>query len=382
MHVVQISFFVDPERRSPETLLDEWRSLAEIADSVASTGAQVTVIQASMVPRQVQRSGVTFHFIAPERAGARLTSSAAFQSLLRDLAPDVIHVHGLAFPREVCELRDLVPNVPTLLQDHADRVPYFWRRSGWRRGAAAAAGVSFCSRAQAGPFQRAGLLAPEMPIFEIPEATSLFTPGDKKEARSATGMHGSPAVLWVAHLDANKDPLTVLNAVSVAARSLPELQLWCCYISAPLLSAVQSRIKRDARLRDRVHLLGCVPHEQIEELMRAADCFVLASHREGGNFSLIEALATGLTPIVTDIPSSRALTGDGTVGTLWPCGNWRALARELQTTAVEQRADTRSHVRAYYEAQLSSTAIGQKLISAYNQLIETRRPASTALAVS
>jgi glycosyltransferase involved in cell wall biosynthesis len=194
----------------------------------------------------------------------------------------------------------------------------------------------------------------------------VFVPGDKAEARSATGMYGSPAVLWVAHLDANKDPLTVLSAVSEAALDLKELQLWCCYASAPLLSAVRSRIASDARLRNRVHLLGRVPHEEIERMMRAADLFVLGSHREGGNFSLTEALATGLTPIVTDIPSSRALIGNGTVGALWPCEDWPG------------RAQTRSQVRAYFDAQLSSDAIGRKFNAAYSRLIGSKRPALVA----
>lgn len=376
MHVVQISFFIDPERRSPETLLDEWHSLADVATAVATTGARVTVIQASMVPGCMQRSGVTFHFIAPARA--RLTSSAAFQALLKNLAPDVFHIHGLGFPQEVRALRGLAPKVPILLQDHADRVPKFWRRRVWRQGAIAASGISFCSRAQAEPFLKAGLLDSDMPIFEIPEGTSMFVPGDKAEARSATGMYGSPAVLWVAHLDANKDPLTVLNAVSEAARDLQDIQLWCCFASAPMLSVVQSRIASDARLRDRVHLLGRVPHAEIEQLMRAADLFVLASHREGGNFSLTEALATGLTPIVTDIPSSRTLIGNATVGALWPCEDWRALADELRTASVAGRAQPRSQVRAYFDAQLSSDALGQKFNAAYSRLIGSKPPALVA----
>jgi len=378
VHVVQISFFVDPERRSPEALLDEWHSLVDIAGAIATTGARVTVIQASMVPGQIQQSEVVFHFVAPGRAGARLTSSSAFRSLIQDLAPDVFHVHGLGFPREVRALRDLAPNVPILLQDHADQVPKFWRRRVWRQGVIAASGISFCSRAQAEPFLKAGLLESDMPIFEIPEGTSMFMPGDKVEARSATGIYGSPAVLWVAHLDANKDPLTVLNAVSDAARDLKELQLWCCYASAPLLSAVRSRIASDARLRNRVHLVGRVPHEEIERMMRAADLFVLGSHREGGNFSLTEALATGLTPIVTDIPSSRVLIGNGTVGALWPCEDWRALADELRAASVAGRAQTRSQVRAYFDAQLSSDAIGRKFNAAYSRLIGSRPPALVA----
>ncbi len=194
--------------------------------------------------------------------------------------------------------------------------------------------MSFCARAQAEPFRRARLLPPDIEIFEIPELTSSFAPGDAAAARAATGLHGDPAILWVGHLDANKDPLTVLDGVSAAAQDLPNLQLWCCYATAPLLAAVEARIARDAALRARVHLLGRVPHERVEQLMRAADLFVLGSHREGGSSALVEAMATGLTPVVTDIPSSRALTGNGAVGELWPCGDSRALGTALQRDAA------------------------------------------------
>ncbi len=95
---------------------------------------------------------------------------------------------------------------------------------------------------------------------------------------------------------------------------LPELRLWCCFGAAPLLPAVEERIAADPRLRDRVQLLGRVPHLRIEQLMCAADIFVLGSHREGSGYSLIEALSCGLPPVVTDIPSFRALTGGARSG--------------------------------------------------------------------
>ena len=110
--------------------------------------------------------------------------------------------------------------------------------------------------------------------------------------------------------------------------------------------------------------------------MRAADLFVLGSHREGGSFALIEALATGLTPVVTDIPSSRTLTGDGAVGPLWPCGDWRELAAALQRVPAP-----RAHVRAHFDAHLSSSAIGRKLYAAYGRLI-ARVSASTSAVAS
>jgi glycosyltransferase involved in cell wall biosynthesis len=380
MHALQIGFFVDPERRSPDALLRDWFPLVDVAAAVASVGTRTTVVQASMATDVVERAGVTFHFVAPEAAGAALTRGTQFQALLRSLSPDVVHVHGLGFPQEVRGLRKLLPGTPILLQDHANRVPRFWHRNAFRSGAAAASGVSFCARAQAEPFRAARVLPRNLEVFEIPELTSSFTPGDAAAARSATGLRGDPALLWVAHLNANKDPLTVLDGVSAAARVLPELQLWCCYGTSPLLSAVAARVARDTRLAGRVHFLGRVPHRRVEELMRAADLFVLASHREGCNSALVEALATGLPPVVTDIPSSRELTGAGAVGALWPCGDSQALAAAIVRAAAELDPCTRARVRAHFDAHLSSTALGRKLTAAYERLLDRRTRAERAAA--
>ena len=127
-----------------------------------------------------------------------------------------------------------------------------WRRAPGRRAAAAVSGVSFCARAQARPFIAAGLIDRQTAVYEIPESTSRFTPADQVEAQRLTATAGRPLVLWVGHLDANKDPLTVLDGISRAAQSLPGLQLWCCFASAPLLAEVQRTIAGDraaARLR-------------------------------------------------------------------------------------------------------------------------------------
>ena len=118
-----------------------------------------------------------------------------------------------------------------------------------------------------------------------------------------------------------------------------------------------------------MHLLGRVPHDRIETLMRAADLFVLGSHREGSSFALIEALATGLTPVMTDIPSLRALTNNGAVGRLWRPGDSQALARALRAAAAAALGPgARSVVRAHFDERLSSRAIGREFVAAYASL--------------
>jgi glycosyltransferase involved in cell wall biosynthesis len=377
LHVVQIGFFPDPGGRSPAELLQAWPSLVDVAEAASCSGVRVSVVQASSRSECVARNSVLYHFV-PCGDPASRHGQTAFRELLRDLAPDIFHVHGLHFPHQVASLAAAQPNVPIVLQDHASRPPPLWRRRAWREGMSAAAGVSFCSLEQAQPFIKAGIVDRATQLYQIPESTSRFSPGIRAEARSITAVAGDPAVLWVGHLDVNKDPLTVLDGVAAAVNALPELRLYCCFGGAPLLRQVQDRIATDPRLCGRVHLLGAVPHERIELLMRAADIFVLGSHREGSGYSLIEALACGLPPVVTDIPSFRALTGGGAVGRLWPCDDRHALGEALRSVAGTRGSATRAAVRAHFDRELSFAALGGKLVAMYEDALMRKRGARSS----
>ena len=79
-----------------------------------------------------------------------------------------------------------------------------------------------------------------------------------------------------------------------------------------------------------VTLIGSLPHAELEDIYNSADLFLLGSHQESCGYAVLEALACGVMPVVTDIPSFRVLTGNGSVGGLWPVGNADALARVLK----------------------------------------------------
>ena len=380
MNVVQISFFNDPAGRLPEELLVAWPSLVDVADAACQAGARVAVVQACAHSQHLERRDVRYYFMPFGHSSPASARNGALGELLRALAPDVCHVHGLGFHQDVLALAAMLPRIPIVLQDHANRPPRLWRRALWRRGLSVASGITFCSLEQARPFVDAGLIDSRTELYAIPESTCRFLPGDQAEARRATDLRGDPAVLWVGHLDVNKDPLTVLGGISEAARVLPGLQMYCCFGVAPLLREVQARIAQDPLLRERVHLLGRVPHERVQHLMRAADLFVLGSHREGSGFSLIEALACGLPPVVTDIPSFRSLTGAGAVGALWPCGDPRALCAALLSIAAHVSPAGRAAVRTHFEHELSFDALGSKLAAMYQDLIA--RKGSTVLAAT
>lgn len=367
LRVAQVNPFLDPLGRPPEQLLGDWPTLGHCARAAARAGARVDVVQCCAVPDFIRRDGVDYHFLPFDAGDGR--PSARLAELLARLRPEVMHLQGLGFAREVRWLTTLAPRAALLLQDHADqppRRPLAWLR--WRGAFARARGLMFHAREQALPFVRRGLVSRRTRIYEVPESSCDFQLRDRDEARRATGLSGDPCLLWVAHLDANKDPLTVLEGVALAASRLPGLKLWMCFGKAPLYDVVRARL-RDPLLAGRVQLLGAVPHARIELLMAAADALVQGSHREGSGYSAIEALACGLSPVVTDIPSFRSLLGPLPAARLWPTGDAAALAEALVALAGTPALQRRAAIRARFDAHCSPAALSRSLVAAYTDAL-------------
>ncbi len=370
LHVAQANLLPVPPGRAHATVLQEWRSLVDIAEIVAGAGVRVSVVQAAWRAERIVRGGIEYHFV--DIAGKREPERSLHLALvLSGLGVDLLHVHGLAFAQDACAVARRLPRLALLCQDHADRPPRWWRRHRWRQWHRAVGAVAFTAREQARPFLDAGVLDARTRIFAIPESSCRFTPGDQALARAHTGLHGDPCVLWVGHLARGKDPLTVIDGIGEAALRLPRLQAWFAYGSAPMLAAVQARIAAHPQLSGRVHLLGQVPHPQVEALMRGADLFVSGSHAESCGYALLEAMACGATPVVTDIPSFRALTANGAIGRTWRPGDAAALATALVEAAA--RRPTRAQVRAHFDAALSFDAIGRRWAEAYAQVVAGKR---------
>ncbi len=87
---------------------------------------------------------------------------------------------------------------------------------------------------------------------------------------------------------------------------------------------------------------------------------------------MIEALACGTPPLVTDIPSFRRITGKGAVGALSPPGDAAAMARALVAWSGRHRDDLRLAVRRHFEQALSFEVVGKQLRGVYETLAGTR----------
>jgi glycosyltransferase involved in cell wall biosynthesis len=356
-----VSFHADSQRRDADSLLRAWPTLAAVAGGVVRAGVEVTVVQTAHADETVSTNGIDLHFVndtSPRRA--RVVDRVV------SLAPDVVHVHGLHHGRAVRSLTRAT-RAPVLIQDHGNEEPLGWRRFGLRWAFRSIHGVAFTTREQASPWIECGVLRADLPVFDVLESSSAFTSGDQTEAQRTTGIFGAPCLVWTSRLDANKDPMTMLEAVERAAYRLPKLRLWCCYGEAPLLPLVTGRIEDSDVLRDRVVLLGARPHCEVEQLLRAADFYLQTTHREACGFSLIEALACGTTPIATDIPPTRRIVGDA--GSLTPVGDAAAMGDAIVSYARRDRALLRATARMRFESALTFDAIGEQLRTVYQSLL-------------
>jgi glycosyltransferase involved in cell wall biosynthesis len=377
LHVIHVGFFCDPHDRDGETLLRDWPTLRDVAVAVARSGVEISVVQAAARDETITRDGVVFHFVADKQGAlSRIPRFSASVSVprrliarVRSMEPDVVHVHGLHYPRALRRLGRVLGDTPIVVQDHATRAPRGWRARIWRALCRRLSGVIFTSRDLAQPFVDAGVFSQDLPIFEVLESSVHFTPGDQQSARRDTGLDGDPCFLWTGHLNENKDPLTALAAFAEAVPQLPDARLWCCFGTAPLLKQVEEYIADHPGLADRVTLLGQRPHSEMEQLFRAADFFVQTSHRESTGYSLIEALACGTPALVTDIPASRKITANGTVSSLTPVGDAHALATAMVAWAQRDRLACRRAARDWFEEALSFERMGGELRAAYESVV-------------
>jgi len=365
--VVQVNYAFDKTLRDPEALLERYATLTGWAEAVRDAGADRSmVVQRFSRAARVVRRGIEYRFVS----GAVGRAAAA-------LSPDIAHVNGLEFAARTWRLRRALPaGAAIVVQNHSDtgpmgRAPLMRLVGAATRGAVDA--FLFAADAHVERWRRAGFIGSRQQTYEVMEAGTSLEPLPRAQAEATSGVRGAPAMLWVGRLNVNKDPLTILDAFERALPSLPNATLTMVYGTADLGSAVRARIDRHPALRDRVRLAGAVAHEQMAAYYSAADLFVVGSHHEGSGYALIEALACGVAPAVTDIPTFRLLTGDGEVGALWRPGDAGDCGRAMVAAASGDVEAQRRRIRGHFARYFSWPAIGRRALTIYRTVAAARR---------
>lgn len=157
--------------------------------------------------------------------------------------------------------------------------------------------------------------------------------GAPSALRARLGWEEALVVLSLRSWEPVYDVPTVLRGFALAARQEPRLHL--LLLSDGSLAEQIHTLIPELGLADAVHLAGRIAQEQLPAWYQAADLYLSASLSDGSSVSLLEALASGLPALVSDIPGNREWVHEGEAGLLFPPAQPAALAAGLLRLAAE-----------------------------------------------
>lgn len=132
-----------------------------------------------------------------------------------------------------------------------------------------------------------------------------------------------------------------------------------------LRNSIEKLIK-DVNLQDKVTLVGAKNSLEVRDALQDAAIFILSSSREAFPTVLMEAQATGLVVIATDVGSVSSIAVHGTIV---PSNDAEAMADAIITT-FEDKANWKTkglQNRDYIVSNYNSQTLTQKLIAIYNE---------------
>ena len=178
-----------------------------------------------------------------------------------------------------------------------------------------------------------------------------------------------PLLGCVAALVGHKDHATLLDAMPLILRRIPQLRL-ILVGEGPLRPRIEAQIKT-LNIGQAVTLLG---HRlDVPRILKALDAFVLSSKEEGFGGAALEAMACGLPVVSTDAGGMSDTVVHEKTGLLVPVRDPQALAQAVIRVFTEP--DLVQKVRANLPAQVDRFSIDHMIegnLAVYNRLLDQK----------
>ena len=276
---------------------------------------------------------------------------AAFNSLARLFrVPVIAHLHG-------SEFRQFYASQPG------------WRQKLIRRELESCKCVIVLS-ASWGALVRT--IAPSARVVELPNHVRL-PPVAAVERHQGAELR----LLFLGLVGARKGVFELLPAFATALAQYPQMRL---VVAGNGEVERASRMASELAITDRVTFPGWVAGDAKEELLAAADLYVLPSHNENFPVSLLEAMSRALPVISTRVGGIPELVRDGCDGVLVEAGDTAALSRAIVSLASDpaRREQMGASARSRIADTFSDEVVLPRLYALYDTILAGKRPASDA----
>ena len=273
--------------------------------------------------------------------------------------PDVTHINTscskLGILRDyLCVLRAKRQHIPVVLQCHCnieDQLKGKLAHKVFQKAANAAAGVWVLNCASAEFTEK----QTKTPISIIPNFISESRIVPQKKIRETV-----QEVIFVGHVRKEKGVREIYDA----ARKFPQ-------ITFTLVGPVQDEIAT-MKAPDNVVLVGSRPPEDVPQYLQKADVFLFPSYTEGFANALLEAMATGLPIVATDVGANKEMLED-CGGAIVPAGNSKLLCEALKE--LDSMPEIRQQISAWnlnkVKTNYTTNVVLGKIIRQYEKIMKS-----------
>lgn len=180
-------------------------------------------------------------------------------------------------------------------------------------------------------------------------------------------------LIAVGRLDYQKDPLLMVRAFSEVEKEFPDIHL--VWVGAGVLKDEVMNEIRALGLSDKMTLAGLLRPDEVADLHRAGDMFVMSSAYEGMPIALIEAMACGLPAVTTDVGEVRRVVSPGCNGEICVPGDASEMAQAM-LRGLRSLEAYRGRPCVESAARYTPQKVLQPVYANYRELVRGRRYAS------
>lgn len=177
-------------------------------------------------------------------------------------------------------------------------------------------------------------------------------------------------LLYVGRIDENKGLDRLFKSLSLIKKT--RLRLAIAGGGQRDVVLKLQKLSQQLRIEEKIEWLGFLNDEKIIEQLKTAQYFIFPSRYEGFGIALLEAMATGTAPIVSNIPAFKAIIRDGHNGFILNFNETGSTAHKIESLLDKEMNEvTKIGKKAQDKAKEYDWDIRtKKLISLYKQVLK------------
>ena len=158
--------------------------------------------------------------------------------------------------------------------------------------------------------------------------TRQFSPQKRDEGlKNNLGISGAPTVISVRNLRPIYNVETLIKAIPLVVKEMPDAR-FIIGGDGDQTKYLQGLVS-SLGISSAVRFTGWIQHDELPRYLASSDVYVTTSLSDSNSISLQEAMASGLAPVVTDIPANHEFLTHGENAFLIPVGDFEGLAERI-----------------------------------------------------